>query len=202
MLIYDLALVEDRGAYYQVFGLTKNTFDNLADREEKYLKLSSSAYKMIKQAIAAGDIVRLPKTLMVDEVLPGEVSIISSTASPVEAARTASLVKVRSLVTPELTKISGYTMYSFTVLNNDLISEGYVITNKNREAKYIEIIETGNADLIAKLEQYLEARDAIDYAYNLKARLDAYVKQVDQLASIEEIAAAEEQFLTAFYAND
>jgi len=201
MLIYDLALVEDRGAYYQVFGLTKNTFDNLADREEKYLKLSSSAYKMIEQAIAAGDIVRLPKTLMVDEVLPGEVSIISSTASPVEAARTASLVKVRSLVTPELTKISGYTMYSFTVLNNDLISEGYVITNKNREAKYIEIIETGNADLIAKLEQYLEARDAIDYAYNLKARLDAYVKQVDQLASIEEIAAAEEQFLTAFYAN-
>ncbi len=202
MLIYDLAIVEDRGAYYQVTGLTKNTFDNLADRDEKYLKLSSAAYKLIDDAVSAGKIVRLPKALQVDEVMPGEVDIIAAELNPLDAARTAALVKARRLVTPEYTKISGYILYDFMCMNNELASEGYFITNKNREEQYIKIIETGDERMIALLEKYLEARDTIDTAASMKLRLDAFQAKIETLTTADDIQAAEAEFLTNFFANN
>ena len=201
MFIYDLAIVEDHGNYYQVVGLTKNALSSLVTDAERHIKLSAAAYKMIDDAINAGSVVRLPKTLQVDEVLPGEVNIISGSAEPLEAARSAALVKARSLVTPEMTKMSGIVLYNFMNLNNVLAAEGYFITNANREAKYIEIIETGNMDLITALEQYLAARDEIGNAASMKVRLDAFITEINKLTTVEEVVAAETKFVADFYAN-
>lgn len=54
-----------------------------------------------------------------------------------------------------------FDFFEFHVLNNKLIDAGYVITDENREAKYLEIINTGDQDLIDALETYLDARDRI-----------------------------------------
>ena len=75
-MIYELALVEDRGAYWQVTNVTKNTLDNLANRNEKMLKLSYNAYQKIKDALFEGKIVNIPKSLRTDEVSPFDVEIL------------------------------------------------------------------------------------------------------------------------------
>ena len=51
------------------------------------------------------------------------------------------------------------TFYTETLLK--LADAGYVITDKNREEKYLEILETGNENLIDLLEEYLNAKDDI-----------------------------------------
>lgn len=54
-----------------------------------------------------------------------------------------------------------FDFFEYSLTNNVLIDAGYVITDENREEKYLEIINTGDEDLIASLETYLEVRDRI-----------------------------------------
>lgn len=201
-IIYDLAMVQDRGSHWFVTNVTQNTLDNQADKDEKFLRLSYMSHQLIKQALMDGKRVHIHKTLRTTEVLPGEFDVIDLAESdPIQEARDASVVKVRMLVTPELSKISGFAMYGFIVLNNDLCANGYFITNENREEKYLEILETGDEKLIAKLEDYLNYKDEIEAVAHLERRFTAFRNEIRTANTVEEIKAIEERFLERFYAN-
>lgn len=199
MIIYELALVEDHGAYWNVTNVTKNTLDALANRNEKMLKLSYMAYEIIKGALENHLVVHINKSLQTDEVLPGEVTVIApDQANPLTSRRQAAIAKVRMIVTPELAKVSGLSLYGFTVLNNDMINAGYAITNTNREEKYLEILETGDEELIQKLEDYLNYKDEIERVASLERKFSAFQRKVNN-ADLEEIEGLENEFLEQFY---
>jgi hypothetical protein len=201
-IIYELATVQDRGAFWKVTNLTKNTLDNLANREEKVLKLSYMSYQLMKEALMEGKAVHVQKTLRTDEVLPGEFEVIDFEKSdPLGEARDAAITKVRMLVTPDLSKISGFAMYGFIILNNDLAANGYFITNENREEKYLEILETGDEKLIAKLEDYLNYKDEIERVAQLERKFSAFCSEIKTLTTIEEVKSAEARFLERFYSQ-
>jgi hypothetical protein len=201
-IIYDLAIVQDRGSHWFVTNVTQNTLDNQADKDEKILRLSYMSHQLIKQALMEGKRVHIHKTLLTGEVLPGEFDIIDlKETDPVQESRDAAMVKVRMLVTPELSKASGLSMYGFIVLNNDLASAGYFITNENREEKYLEILETGDEKLIAKLEDYLNYKDEIEAVAQLERRFSAFKNELRTASTVEEIKSIEERFLERFYAN-
>jgi hypothetical protein len=203
-IIYELAVVQDRGPYWFVTNVTKNSLDNLADREEKLLKLSYMAYQLIKEAIMAGKAVHINKQLPYKEVTPGDFTVIEPTGSDVDmlqAARDASVIKIRMLVTPDLAKISGFALYGFIVLNNDLASNGYFITNENREEKYLEILETGDEKLIAKLEDYLNYKDELEAVAFLERKFSAFRNEIKVAPTVDAIKEIEEKFLEAFYRN-
>lgn len=202
MMIYELALVEDRGAYWVVTNVTKNTLDNLANREEKVLKLSYMSYKLISEAIMEGKTVHISKSLQTDEVLPGEFEIIDHAETDnLQEARNAALAKVRMLVSPDLARISGFSLYGFTILNNDLIAAGYPITNSNREEMYLKILETGDEVLINKLEDYLNYRDEVEAVAHLERKFSAFKKDVKIATSIEAVKELQDRFLERFYSN-
>lgn len=201
-MIYELATVQDRGAFWKVTNVTKNTLDSLANREEKTLKLSYMSYKLIQEALMQNKAVHVQKSMRTDEVLPGEFEVIDLEQSdPLGEARDAAVTKVRMLVTPELSKISGFAMYGFIILNNDLSANGYFITNENREEKYLEMLETGDERLIAKLEDYLNYKDEIESVAQLERKFSAYRAEIKTAATAEEVKQIEEQFLERFYAN-
>ena len=201
-IIYDLAIVQDRGTHWVVTNVTKNTLDNRADREESYLKLNSATFEIIKTAIGSNKIAKIQKTLVADEVMPWEVEVIDlGESDPLQESRNAAITKVRMLVTPELSKASGLAMYGFIVLNNDLASAGYFITNENREEKYLEILETGDEKLIAKLEDYLNYKDEIEAVAQLERKFSAFRNEIRTAATAEEVKKIEERFLERFYSN-
>jgi hypothetical protein len=201
-MIYELATVQDRGPFWKVTNVTKNTLGNLANRDEKVLKLSYMSYKLIQDALMQGKAVHIQKSLRTDEVLPGEFEVIDvGQSDPLGEARDAAVTKVRMLVTPELSKISGFALYGFIILNNDLSANGYFITNENREEKYLEILETGDEKLIAKLEDYLNYKDEIAEVAQLERKFSAYRAEIKAAATTEEVKKIEEQFLQRFYTN-
>ena len=201
-IVYDLAIVQDRGPHWAVTNVTQNTLDNRADREEKYLKLNSGAFEIIRRALIEHKSVRIKKTLVANEVMPWEVEVVDlSKTDPINDLRDASITKVRMLVTPEITKIAGLTLYGFIVLNNDLASAGYFITNDNREEKYLEILETGDEKLIAKLEDYLNYKDEIEMSAQLERKFTAFRADIRAATTAEEIKQIEERFLERFYSN-
>jgi hypothetical protein len=201
MKIYDLAVVEDKGSYWQVNNLVQNTMDSLADKNEKLVKLSFMAHQLMKDAILEGKAVHIPKASMRSvEVLPGDFEIIELTnQNEVESTKRASIVKVRMLVQPILSKISGFAMYGFITLNNDLSAAGYFITNENREEKYLAILETGDEKLIAKLEDYLNYKDELEETASLERKFAKYQKEMKNLTTIEEIKSLEASFIEDFF---
>ena len=198
-MIYELALVIDKGTHWEVTNVTKNSLDNLANREESMLKLSYVAYKQIKDALNEGKIAQITKEMMTDEVMPGEVRYININESDnITEHRNAALAKVRMLINPQLASIAGLTMYGFIVLNNDLVNAGYAITNDNREEKYLAILETGDEALINKLEDYLNYKDEIERVSQLERKFAKYSTEINN-AAIEDMEGIQNKFLEDFY---
>jgi hypothetical protein len=202
-MIYDLAVVEDRGPYWRVVNVQQNTLDNQATTEERVLRLSYMTGRLMTEALLAGKAVHIPKsTLRTTEVLPGDFTVIDlAETDELQEARNAAIIKVRMLVTPEISKISGFALYGFIILNNDLSANGYFITNENREEKYLEILETGDEKLIQKLEDYLNYKDEIEAIAQLERKFSAFRSEIKTAATVEEVQEIEARFLERFYAS-
>ncbi len=199
MLIYDVATVIDCGTYWRVTNVSKSNMDALSNPNENKLKLSSIAYDLIRNLLEQGKEVKIKKPLFTNEVLPGEIFI--DEVEDLQLQKNSSIIKIRMLVTPELSKISGFSLYGFMMLNNDLSSKGYFITDENREEKYLEILETNDESLIQKLEDYLNYRDEIDKLASLERLFSKFKNEINDSSTIEDVKKIEELFLEKFYNN-
>jgi hypothetical protein len=74
----------------------------------------------------------------------------------------------------------------------ELFNAGYIITDKNREEKYIEIIETGDESLIELLEEYLNTKDEIQ---KIKWYKTQYNKNLKKLKELDENSEEFEKFI-------
>lgn len=93
-------------------------------------------------------------------------------------AMSAVKTKVRGILGDDLLTFTLIDFITFMQLNNKFAEKGIFITEKNKEEKYIEIIETGKADLINDLEEYINLLDEIKIIKNKK---DEYSKIVEGL---------------------
>jgi hypothetical protein len=200
-MIFDLAIVEDSGTFWTVTGVIKNTMDQLVERHERPLRLSFMSQKIIRDALQDGKLVHITKKMQYDEVLPVDIEVIdvAQTTDPLAAAKQAAISSVRVHVIPEISKIAGLTLYSFIVLNNDLASAGYFITDKNREEMYINVLETGDETLIQKLEDYLNARDEIDRVAFIERRFNTFRRDITNATTVEEVDTTRDQFMAFLY---
>ena len=84
-------------------------------------------------------------------------------------------------------------MVSFSVL----AAAGHFINADNREEKYLEIINTGDTDLISALEEYLDAYDAITPILSMWNDVKQFETDLEAATTEEEVDAAAHMFDTA-----
>jgi len=189
-MIFELAMVEDKGTYFNVTGVTKNTLDGLANRDEKMLKLSYNSYKIIKDALDENKLVSISKEMKTDEVMPDEITISDVDIDDLQEYKKMASQRIGNTLSYKLAKISALDILDFTLLNNELISEGYAITQNNREEKYIEIIETDNEKLIGILEEYLNILDKVKESTNIRKFSKIIIKSIMNCNTIKGIDKA------------
>lgn len=81
----------------------------------------------------------------------------------------------------------------FIDTNNILNADGYFITDKNKEEKYLEILETGDEDLIDVLEKFLMAKDRLSSVKTARTEFEDIIEDLkytkdedeDKLKAIE-----------------
>lgn len=93
-------------------------------------------------------------------------------------------LKARGIFGDELLTFKLLDFVSFFMLNNELSSKGYNITEDNREDVYIKIIETGDIQLINDLEKYISLRDSMK---ELEKKKDEYYNIVEKLSSLQDL---------------
>jgi len=63
----------------------------------------------------------------------------------------------------------------------ELADRGFVITENNREEKYLEILETGDEELIDLLEEYLVIKDEISIIKSNKKKYNTVISKIRDL---------------------
>ena len=85
-------------------------------------------------------------------------------------------------------------IYNFIIANNKLIEKGYVITDENKDKKFLEIVETEDDELISDLERYLYSKDYISPIYNWYTEIKEFQRELEIANSEEEVKAAAQKY--------
>jgi hypothetical protein len=97
--------------------------------------------------------------------------------------------KVRGILGDELLTFTLLDFVTFMQLNNKFASLGIFITEKNKEEKYIELIETGDESLITDLEQYIVLLDNIKIIQKKKEEYNKVIADIQQLHDYNDVTA-------------
>lgn len=200
MMIYDLAEVEDKGSYWEIVGVVQNNL-SVNDLSKNFLKMSAVSGELTRKALLEGQEVRVYKPLLTNEVIPTELKFVLNKEDDIQNIRNSEIKRVRMLINPELASVSGLAYYGFMCLNNELADKGFFITESNREAKYLSILETGDEKLIEMLERYLNYRDEIGRVSALHKSFEGLRKDILNEEDPAKIVKMSNEFMDLFYSR-
>jgi len=163
---------------------------------EFYLIVGNEVALEIKRNIAEGNIVTIP----VADAESGDVTIDSFTIDvpgDLDAYKNKAKQRISNVFSFYLASTGGMVFFQAMTSFSILASHGYFITDENREEKYLEIINTGDEDLITALEEYLDAYDNISPVAGMYSSLKQAKLEIDAATSEEEVDAAKAMFDTA-----
>ena len=190
------ASVRDDGArrnLYTVIGVV-GPHDLMADYGQEYLTVSAKAAEKINEILVEGNIPFIPKGQKF-KLTPKQVT--SSDYDEMHREKMALMHKADQRVSSMMTSISQLTMFSFTILNNYFMDKGYIITEENREEKYLAMLNTGDEALISKLEEYLNLRDEVQYVSNDYHNYKIAKVGINEASTLEKAQVFLDQYLLA-----
>lgn len=91
-----------------------------------------------------------------------------------------------------------FSFVEFVILNNKLLEKGYIVTDNNRHEKYLEIVETGDLDLIETLEDFLEARDNIMTKYSWFGVYKNFINKINRASTTDEMKDIWKDYIQTF----
>ena len=187
---YDVAAVEDRGDFFHVKYV--DSYQNSVFKNDgKYVKVSNVAADVIREALSNNNRVCIPKNI------EGEIcftDIIIYENDELEKNKMMFISNLYRKVDHSLFNVASIDYYDFLCVYSKLASLGYFITDDNREEKYIEIITTGDDDLINILEEYLNKKDKLDSISYVYSKTKLFEKKAIDCETQQELDAVKEEF--------
>ena len=159
-------------------------------------EISQEKYYIIKETLNKY-IIKIEKTKDIKISIENEDFILEEKDS-LNRLKEETFTKCLSLINSRLNQRLIFDFYEFTILNNYFISHGYVITEENREEKYLEIINTGDQDKIEKLEKFLLSLDELTFSNNWYYKFKEFEKTLSQATTEEEVKTASYTFMSQF----
>ena len=152
-----LFIINDVGTYWEITGTRLEMDDFVVDPLLYFETGSEDFYLFVKGLVDGANEVKYLKG--VSPAAEADLTITPLDALTVYKARFRT--KGKHILKQYCDFTLQFDFFEFSILNNKLIDAGYVITDENREEKYLEIINAGDQTIIDILEVYLEVRDSI-----------------------------------------
>jgi len=189
-----LFVINDLGSKYAITD-TRLEMNNefVVDPSLYYETNKEDLYYFVKNLIISNNKVSFLKSSIEDRDLRMD-DIISEPIDSLSLHKEKAYSKAKHFLKQRTDFILQFDFFQFTVLNNKFVDLGYVITDENREAKYLEIINTNDISLIGDLEVYLECRDRIHVSMHNYNNFLEFVSIVKNSSTIEGIDTAYSEF--------
>ncbi len=193
--IYHIGLYEPvNDELNQIISVETSVVKDLIGLRHNCLGMNNITAQIIEENFSKNEKVFFKKDCKSIELMPYDL-IIGPVVEDIKTVINQYLTEARYHVSHQQALVTGLMMFDFICINNELINEGYIITSKNREEKYIEILETGDEELIEKLERYLNASDTINRASFLQNEYNRFYIQIKQETNIEKVKEIGEEYL-------
>lgn len=146
----NIFIIQDKGDVWEITDTTIQPDDYVVD-PEMVIEVKKALFVFVKNKLNAAQI-QYPKTID-GELIKEDLIIVDYDA--VTSHRERVLNKAREYISTRLNAVSLFELYEFMVCNLDLIEKGFVITNGNRRAKYLDIIDAGEIDPDVMLDAFI-----------------------------------------------
>lgn len=151
-----------------------------------YVEIENNSVTEINNAIVTGKKIRLKAKAKLDGVLTVNDFVVTN-VSKVEVQRKRLMEMLSAEAQGSLGLVSALDFFEYLELFVQFLEKGIYITNKNREEKYLEVINTGDRDTIEALERYLEIRDNTLTAVNSYTNTKSAMKRAFNSKSVREL---------------
>ena len=193
--IYHIALFEPvSDELNEIISVETSVVRDLIGLKHNCLGINNITAQLIENSFAKKEKVYFAKNCESIELMPYDL-VYGADVEDIKTVQNKYLTEARHYVSHQQALVTGIMMFDFICINNELISEGYVITSKNREEKYIEILETGEEELVDKLERYLNAHDTVNRASFLQNEYNEFYIKIKQESDIEKIKEIGDEFI-------
>lgn len=210
--------VLDRGDTYEVISINNNEIAFTGVKDGTIEVFSWTIFETVARALNEGKKVFIPKLL--ENTLDVSDLVIDSASDELEREKQIKIIKARDIIyNSRINKMSLIDFYEFTILNNWFISKGFVITDDNREEKYLEIIDyastltipdnpettevdetnTVEADkIIENLEKYLLLYDKLQEPASIYELFKQFESDISETENIEDVETLYQNFIANF----
>jgi len=156
----------------------------------KFIDLPSDVALKLKNALNMGKSVSIEKKL-IDSPFSKDIPIrhfVIEEPKILEQMKSAVRAKVNSRISAYTSLLTAFDMLEFWLITGKLNAMGYPVLNEdNKEQTFLDIINTGNEDLITDLERFLEVKDIFDSMMKKYRGLKQYFREIDDCDTEEEL---------------
>lgn len=188
---FDVVSVSDVGEYYSAQCVTKHS-KTYIDPSTVYVRVNNVTADVIRVRLLEGQEVLIPKGIKTEVYV--EDLIVRNVDDPIQNLKNVVLSRARNELSTQIMAFSGFIFFEMMTANNILHSYGYHITQENREEKYLEIISSGEEDIIIALEKYLSAYDRINLPYSLYKKVVELEDALVESETEEDVMEAERNY--------
>lgn len=183
--------VSDNGLSYEIISVNQNEADY--DACETLEVFSWEVFEKVANALLDGNKVYLPKKIERDyDVTDVTIEAVDSLV----LAKKMAILKIKDFIyNTRINKVVIMDIYHYQLLRDWFAEKGIIITEDNREEKYMEIIEQAasmdDTDLANEysnnLGLLLDARDKIEAAYGVYKSMNQYIAAVEDAETEDEV---------------
>jgi len=189
-----LLIIHDIGAKYQITG-TRLENDDFAVDSDLYFEVKSvDFFEFVKELVMGNNTVTYPKTISP----ASEEDLLISPLKDLDIHKARARTKGKHILKGFTDFTILFDFFSFQVDNNWLISNGYFITDANREEKYLQVINTGDQVAIDTLERYLGSLDKLSVYKHTHDNFLEFKEAVNDATKIKEIDNLFDDFSSLF----
>lgn len=183
------AQVTELGTVYQlnnvIFVEAKYVLPNA-----KYIVLSTEVALKLKNELNQGKIITIKKEIA-DNPEIKDIPIDSfkiENANTLDQKKSAARAQVHQRVSGYTALLTGFDLLEFWMIASKLQAYGYnIMSEANKEEVFLNIINTGNEDLISDLERFLEVKDVFDNMMRKYRGLKQYFREINDCDTEEEL---------------
>jgi len=188
------AQLSEYGNHYQVTNIFLEEVRYILPHA-RYIPLSNHVALALKNDLNQGNQITIEKQL-VDNPKNPDIPLESfniKKPETIDEKKSQLKSKVNQRISAYTALLSGLEMYEFFVVFTKLQSLGYQVLNEEiKEETFLEIINTGNEDLITDLEIFLELKDKFDKISKKYRGIKDYFREIDESETEEELSEINE----------
>jgi hypothetical protein len=183
------AQITELGNVYQVNNIVFSEAKYILPNA-KYIALPNEVALKLKNELNQGKVIAIEKNLA-DNPKSKDIPLSDfeiTTASTLNQKKSAARAKVHQRVSAYTALLTGFDMLEFWIISAKLQALGYnIMSPENKEEVFLNIINTGNEDLISDLERFLEVKDVFDNMMKKYRGLKQYFREIDECDTEEEL---------------